>query len=94
MCSGIISAIAFCPSHTKMLATGSYSQTTAIYGEDNMELLYILHGQEGGVTHVSDHIVIHFEFFLYFKQLTISSTTFDRCNSQKMVTIYILGAER
>ncbi|GFZ06256.1 transducin/WD40 repeat-like superfamily protein [Actinidia rufa] len=48
---GIISAIAFCPSHTKMLATGSYSQTTAIYGEDNMELLYILHGQEGGVTH-------------------------------------------
>ncbi|XP_057462562.1 uncharacterized protein LOC130752742 isoform X2 [Actinidia eriantha] len=50
--SGIISAIAFCPSHTKMLATGSYSQTTAIYGEDNMELLYILHGQEGGVTHV------------------------------------------
>ncbi|GFS46405.1 transducin/WD40 repeat-like superfamily protein [Actinidia rufa] len=47
----IISAIAFCPSHTKMLATGSYSQTTAIYGEDNMELLYILHGQEGGVTH-------------------------------------------
>ncbi|KAH7857946.1 hypothetical protein Vadar_018194 [Vaccinium darrowii] len=49
---GIISAIAFCPSHTKMLATGSYSQTTAIYSEDNMELLYILRGQEGGVTHV------------------------------------------
>ncbi|XAR66391.1 hypothetical protein NMG60_11012613 [Bertholletia excelsa] len=50
--SGIISAIAFSPSHTKMLATGSYNQTTAIYGEDNMEPLYILHGQEGGVTHV------------------------------------------
>ncbi|KAL6992649.1 hypothetical protein U1Q18_010761 [Sarracenia purpurea var. burkii] len=49
---GVISAIAFCPSHTKMLATGSYSQTTAIYSEDNMELLYILHGQDGGVTHV------------------------------------------
>ncbi|KAG5561490.1 hypothetical protein RHGRI_004515 [Rhododendron griersonianum] len=49
---GIISAIAFSPSHTKMLATGSYCQTTAIYSEDNMELLYILHGQEGGVTHV------------------------------------------
>ncbi|KAE9452614.1 hypothetical protein C3L33_15490, partial [Rhododendron williamsianum] len=52
LCSGIISAIAFSPSHTKMLATGSYCQTTAIYSEDNMELLYILHGQEGGVTHV------------------------------------------
>ncbi|KAA8519885.1 hypothetical protein F0562_014205 [Nyssa sinensis] len=50
--SGIISAIAFCPSHTGLLATGSYSQTTAIYREDNMELLYVLHGQEGGVTHV------------------------------------------
>ncbi|XP_042520495.1 telomerase Cajal body protein 1 [Macadamia integrifolia] len=50
--SGIISAIAFCPTHTGLLATGSYSQTTAIYNEDNMELLYVLHGQEGGVTHV------------------------------------------
>ncbi|KAJ4976036.1 hypothetical protein NE237_001142 [Protea cynaroides] len=50
--SGIISTIAFCPTHTGLLATGSYSQTTAIYNEDNMELLYILHGQEAGVTHV------------------------------------------
>ncbi|CAK9144096.1 unnamed protein product [Ilex paraguariensis] len=50
--AGIISSIAFSPSHTGMLATGSYSQTTAIYREDNMELLYVLHGQEGGVTHV------------------------------------------
>ncbi|XP_004504976.1 uncharacterized protein [Cicer arietinum] len=50
--TGIISALAFSPSHTGMLAMGSYSQTTAIYREDNMELLYVLHGQEGGVTHV------------------------------------------
>ncbi|XP_057962800.1 uncharacterized protein LOC131154204 isoform X2 [Malania oleifera] len=50
--SGIISALAFCPTRTGMLATGSYSQTTAIYREDNMELLYVLHGQEGGITHV------------------------------------------
>ncbi|MFS8009072.1 putative transcription factor WD40-like family [Helianthus anomalus] len=50
--SGIISSIAFSPSHTGMLATGSYSQTTAIHREDNMEQLYVLHGQEGGVTHV------------------------------------------
>ncbi|GFQ01813.1 telomerase cajal body protein 1 [Phtheirospermum japonicum] len=35
-----------------MLAAGSYNQTTAIYREDNMELLYVLHGQEGGVTQV------------------------------------------
>ncbi|KAK0580011.1 hypothetical protein LWI29_035003 [Acer saccharum] len=50
--TGIISALAFSPTHTGMLATGSYSQTSAIYNEDNMELLYILHGQEGGITHV------------------------------------------
>ncbi|XVF02492.1 hypothetical protein REPUB_Repub04eG0179800 [Reevesia pubescens] len=50
--TGIISAIAFCPTHTGMLAKGSYNQTTAIYREDNMELLYVLHGQEGGITHV------------------------------------------
>lgn len=51
--TGIISALAFSPTHAGMLAMGSYSQTTAIYREDNMELLYVLHGQEGGVTHVS-----------------------------------------
>ncbi|XP_044462010.1 telomerase Cajal body protein 1 [Mangifera indica] len=50
--AGIISGIAFSPSHTGLLATGSYSQTSAIYREDNMELLYILHGQEGGITHL------------------------------------------
>ncbi|XP_062087343.1 uncharacterized protein LOC133794159 isoform X2 [Humulus lupulus] len=50
--TGILSAMAFCPTHTGMLAIGSYSQTTGIYREDNMELLYVLHGQEGGVTHV------------------------------------------
>ncbi|XP_012849395.1 PREDICTED: telomerase Cajal body protein 1-like isoform X1 [Erythranthe guttata] len=50
--SGIISSIAFSPTDSGMLAAGSYSQTTAIYREDNMELLYVLHGQEGGVTQV------------------------------------------
>ncbi|XP_068639454.1 uncharacterized protein [Aristolochia californica] len=50
--SGIVSAISFCPTHSGVLATGSYDQTTAIYSEANMELLYVLHGQTGGVTHV------------------------------------------
>ncbi|XP_043817277.1 telomerase Cajal body protein 1-like isoform X6 [Manihot esculenta] len=50
--AGIISTIAFCPTHSGMLATGSYNQTAAIFREDNMELLYVLHGQEGGITHV------------------------------------------
>lgn len=53
MCLGIISSIAFSPTDSGMLAAGSYSQTTGIYREDNMELLYVLHGQEGGVTQVS-----------------------------------------
>ncbi|CAN1854397.1 Telomerase Cajal body protein 1 [Linum perenne] len=50
--TGVISSIAFSPHHGGMLATGSFSQSTAIYREDNMELLYLLHGQEGGITHV------------------------------------------
>jgi len=45
--------MAFSPFPSGMLALGSYNQTTAIYREDNMELLYFLHGQEGGITHVS-----------------------------------------
>ncbi|KAF3784705.1 Telomerase Cajal body protein 1 [Nymphaea thermarum] len=48
---GIISCISFSP-YNGMLAAGSYSQTTAIYAENTMELLYLLHGQLGGVTQV------------------------------------------
>ncbi|TVU43925.1 hypothetical protein EJB05_03346 [Eragrostis curvula] len=47
----IISSISFSP-HNGMLAVGSYSQTTAVYAESNMEPLYVLHGQLGGVTQV------------------------------------------
>ncbi|PKU68351.1 Katanin p80 WD40 repeat-containing subunit B1 like [Dendrobium catenatum] len=49
---GIASSIAFSPTYSGMLAVGSYSQTTALYAETNMELLYVLHGQMGGVTQV------------------------------------------
>ncbi|XP_020094513.1 telomerase Cajal body protein 1 [Ananas comosus] len=50
--SGIVSSISFSPTHSGVLAVGSYSQTTAIYAESNMEPLYVLHGQLGGVTQV------------------------------------------
>ncbi|KAJ0985739.1 hypothetical protein J5N97_004095 [Dioscorea zingiberensis] len=50
--SGIVSSIAVSPTHSGMLALGSYNQSTALYAEGNMELLYILHGQEGGITQV------------------------------------------
>jgi hypothetical protein len=49
--TGIISSISFSPQNG-MLAVGSYSQTTAVYAESNMEPLYVLHGQLGGVTQV------------------------------------------
>ncbi|KAF7047757.1 hypothetical protein CFC21_056640 [Triticum aestivum] len=49
--TGIISSISFSPQNG-MLAVGSYSQTTAVYAEGNMEPLYVLHGQLGGVTQV------------------------------------------
>ncbi|CAL9242319.1 unnamed protein product [Arabidopsis halleri] len=45
----ILSTLAFSPTNSGMLAVGSYGQTNR---EENMELLYVLHGQEGGVTHV------------------------------------------
>ncbi|KAM3311117.1 hypothetical protein ACQJBY_031661 [Aegilops geniculata] len=49
--TGIVSSISFSPQNG-MLAVGSYSQTTAVYAEGNMEPLYVLHGQLGGVTQV------------------------------------------
>lgn len=50
--SGIVSSIAFSPTHSGMLAAGSYNHATTVYAEANMELLYVLHGQVGGVTQV------------------------------------------
>lgn len=77
-----------------MLATGSYDQTTAIYREDNMELLYVLHGQEGGVTHVS--WIYCYSVLNYLQNLVCN---FVRCpllrsSFQKTETICILGEER
>lgn len=87
MFSGIISAIAFSPTHTGMLATGSYNQTTAIYREDNMESLYVLHGQEGGVTHVSEKISSRILLDMNMSerekstQALLSSDMFDICST-------------
>ncbi|XP_020242018.1 telomerase Cajal body protein 1 [Asparagus officinalis] len=50
--SGLVSSISFSPTHSGLLAIGSYSNMTAVYAEVNMELLYVLHGQVGGVTQV------------------------------------------
>ncbi|KAI4963058.1 hypothetical protein ZWY2020_019790, partial [Hordeum vulgare] len=47
----IVSSISFSPQNG-MLAVGSYSHTTVVYAEGNMEPLYVLHGQLGGVTQV------------------------------------------
>ncbi|KAH6557638.1 hypothetical protein KP509_1Z102500 [Ceratopteris richardii] len=49
---GIISCLAFNPCNMGVFAAGSYDRTTGVYTEDNVELLYVLHGQEGGVTQV------------------------------------------
>uniref|UniRef100_A0A8I6XS40 Uncharacterized protein n=1 Tax=Hordeum vulgare subsp. vulgare TaxID=112509 RepID=A0A8I6XS40_HORVV len=45
----IVSSISFSPQNG-MLAVGSYSHTTVVYAEGNMEPLYVLHGQLEGVT--------------------------------------------
>ena len=61
--SGIISSISFSP-HNGMLAVGSYSQTTAVYAESNMEPLYVLHGQLGGVTQVRKAAIYIWTYFM------------------------------
>lgn len=95
---GIISAIAFCPAHTGLLATGSYGQTTAICREDNMELLYVLHGQQGGVTHVSNRMLNIFSLkthILGIKQTDRRYIFFSfRSCSPKMEITYIQVAGR
>ena len=47
---GIISCLSFSPIYNGLLAAGSYNRTTALYAEENAEFLFVLHGQEGGVT--------------------------------------------
>ena len=49
---GIISCLAFSPTSEGLFAAGSYNKTSALYSEHNAELLFVLHGQEGGVTQV------------------------------------------
>ena len=49
---GIISCLSFSPFYNGLLVVGSYNRTTALYAEENAELLFVLHGQEGGVTQV------------------------------------------
>lgn len=92
--SGIISAIAFSPTHSGMLALGSYSQTTGIYREDNMELLYVLHGQEGGITHVWGFCCYSFHMVLIYIFLLRWCYVLSRSNFQKMEIIYTLEVER
>lgn len=50
--TGIISCISFNFCNLGLLAAGSYNKTTGVYAEDNLELLFVLNGQEGGVTQV------------------------------------------
>ncbi|BBN02469.1 telomerase Cajal body protein 1 [Marchantia polymorpha subsp. ruderalis] len=50
--TGIISCLAFNAVNGGLLAAGSYNRTTALYDENSLELLFVLHGQQGGVTQV------------------------------------------
>jgi hypothetical protein len=88
-----------------MLAMGSYGQTIAIYSEDNMELLYVLHGHDGGITQVSKIVQFLLVGILYcVMQIcharqrypwmwVMNGCTFRSC-SPKMVTICIQEVER
>jgi hypothetical protein len=83
--SGIVSSISFSPQNG-MLAVGSYSQTTAVYAESNMEPLYVLHGQLGGVTQVSETTVTCLPLPVWMADNNDENL---RCFSRKMGIIYI-----
>ncbi|KAL2643010.1 hypothetical protein R1flu_010597 [Riccia fluitans] len=50
--TGIISCIAVSPDKGGLLAAGSFNRTTALYDEKSLEQLFVLHGQQGGLTQV------------------------------------------
>lgn len=50
--AGIISCFAFTPSNNHLFAVGSYCRTVGIYSVQEMDLLFLLSGQLGGVTHM------------------------------------------
>ncbi|XP_002739867.1 telomerase Cajal body protein 1-like [Saccoglossus kowalevskii] len=50
--SGIISCIALSPQERDIYAAGSYSKSVGVYTEPRGELLFLLQGHQGGVTHL------------------------------------------
>ncbi|CAF0876145.1 unnamed protein product [Adineta ricciae] len=50
--SGIISCLSFNSQIPGMYAAGSYAKTIGIYGDMNGELIAVLHGHTGGITHI------------------------------------------
>ena len=49
---GIISSIAFNPAMEQVFALASYSKATAVYLDPRAQLLCVLEGQKGGITHI------------------------------------------
>ncbi|UJR10513.1 hypothetical protein I4U23_014716 [Adineta vaga] len=50
--SGIISCLSFNSQIPGMYAAGSYAKTIGIYGDMNGEMIAVLHGHIGGITHI------------------------------------------
>eukprot|EP00242_Pyramimonas_sp_CCMP2087_P004178 CAMPEP_0198217554 /NCGR_PEP_ID=MMETSP1445-20131203/64622_1 /TAXON_ID=36898 /ORGANISM="Pyramimonas sp., Strain CCMP2087" /LENGTH=371 /DNA_ID=CAMNT_0043894293 /DNA_START=240 /DNA_END=1351 /DNA_ORIENTATION=+ len=50
--SGILSCISHNPDRQGMMAVGSYHRTVGVYMASTLELMFVLHGHQGGVTQV------------------------------------------
>ncbi|ESN99238.1 hypothetical protein HELRODRAFT_162754 [Helobdella robusta] len=50
--TGLISCFAFNPSIAHMYACGSYSKSVSVYDDSTGEMLYLLLGHQGGLTHL------------------------------------------
>ena len=50
--SGIVSSIAFNPAMNEVFALASYNKDMAVYLDPRAQLLCVLEGQKGGITHI------------------------------------------
>ena len=56
--AGIVSCMAFNPDKSGLMAAGSYSGQAGLYDSKSLELLFLLHGQKGGLTQVNSCLLV------------------------------------
>lgn len=71
---GLISCITFSHANPQIYAAGCYNKTIGLYDERMSEVISIIFGQAGGVTHVCLFICDLYSLSLNFQDLEITSS--------------------